>query len=187
MLNIRDGAYPPKVAKSIGCSIEEAQVIFDNYHNVLYPGVTAYREEYVQPTVQDNGFIHLNWGLRLYSTDARKDIRTLNNSTMQGYSNLTQIAAVEFDKVLQSSPYADDIKLTNIVHDCLYYEVTDALDIIKFINDTLPPIMCRPFITDQALTLKAEIDIGTSLGHVVTLPNNADLQTIQEKLSTLKE
>jgi hypothetical protein len=47
--------------------------------------------------------------------------------------------------------------------------------------------MCRPFITDQALTLKAEIDIGTSLGHVVTLPNNADLQTIQEKLSTLKE
>jgi hypothetical protein len=104
---------------------------------------------------------------------------------MQGYSNLTQIAGVEFDKVLQTSPYVDDIKLTNIVHDCLYYEVTDNINVIKYINDTLPPIMCRPFVIDQELTLKAEIDIGPSLGEHVTLPNNADLATIQTKLATL--
>lgn len=181
------GAYPPKVAKSIGCSIEEAESIFDNYHNALYPGVTAYRENYVQPQVEEHGFIHLNWGLRLYSSNAKKDIRTLNNSTMQGYSNLTQIAAVEFDKVLKPSQYSNDIQLVNIVHDCLYYEVTNDLEVIKYINDTLPPIMCAKFVTNQSLDLKAEIDIGPSLAHCVTLPNNADLATIEAKLATLKD
>jgi len=179
------GAYPPKVAKSIGCSIEEAESIFSNYHNVLYPGVTAYREDYVQPQVEEHGFIHLNWGLRLYSSNAKKDIRTLNNSTMQGYSNLTQIAAVEFDKVLKPSEYSKDIQLVNIVHDCLYYEVTNDLEVIKYINDTLPPIMCAKFVTNQSLDLKAEIDIGPSLAHCVTLPNNASIDVIQSKLKEL--
>ena len=179
------GAYPPKVAKSIGCSIDEAESIFSNYHNVLYPGVTAYREEYVQPQVEEHGFIHLNWGLRLYSSNAKKDIRTLNNSTMQGYSNLTQIAAVEFDKVLKPSQYSRDIQLVNIVHDCLYYEVTNDLEVIKYINDTLPPIMCAKFVIDQSLDLKAEIDIGPSLAHCVTIKNGATLEEIQSKLKEL--
>ena len=179
------GAHPKKVAKSIGCSIEEAETIFDNYHNKLYPGVTAYREEYVQPTVEEHGFIHLNWGLKLYSDNPEKDIRTLNNSTMQSYSDLTQIAGVEFDKVLKQSLYQSDIHLVNIIHDCLYYEITDSIEVIKYINDTLPPIMCKPFVIDQSLNLKAEIDIGPSLAHCVTLPNNASIEEIQNKLKEL--
>ena len=186
-MNTSDGAYPPKVAKSIGCSLAEATTIFDNFHNLLYPGVTEYREKYVMPQVATHGWIHLNYGLKLFSDNAKKDIRTLNNSTMQGYSNVTQISGVEFDRVYKQSQYVDDIKLINIVHDCLYYEVTDDINVIKYINDTLPPIMCRPFVHDQALTLKAEIDIGPNLAETVTLPNNADLSTIIDKLSTLKD
>ena len=179
------GAYPPKVAKSIGCSLAEATTIFDNFHNLLYPGVTEYREKYVMPQVATHGWIHLNYGLKLFSDNAKKDIRTLNNSTMQGYSNVTQISGVEFDRVYKQSQYVDDIKLINIVHDCLYYEVTDDINVIKYINDTLPPIMCRPFVHDQALTLKAEIDIGPNLAETVTLPNNASLDVIKQQLSTL--
>ena len=186
-MNTSDGAYPPKVAKSIGCDLDEAQVIFDNYHNLLYPGVTKYREEYVLPQAAKHGWIHLNWGLKLFTNNAKKDIRTLNNSTMQSYSNLTQIAAVEFDKMYKQSILAQHIKLVNIVHDCLYYEVTNDLGVIKNINDHLPPIMCAQFVTNQELQIKAEIDIGPSLAHCVTIPNNADIATIQAKLATLKE
>jgi DNA polymerase I-like protein with 3'-5' exonuclease and polymerase domains len=167
--------------------LDEAQVIFDNYHNLLYPGVTKYREEYVLPQATKHGWIHLNWGLKLYTDSAKKDIRTLNNSTMQSYSNLTQIAAVEFDKMYKGSILAEQIKLVNIVHDCLYYEVTNDLGVIKYINDFLPPIMCTQFINDQALQIKAEIDIGPSLAHMVTLPNHADIDTISTKLATLKD
>ena len=181
------GAYPPKVAKSIGCSIEEATQIFDNFHNLLYPGVTAYREQYVLPQAKSNGWIHLNWGLKLFTNDAKKDIRTLNNSTMQSYSDLTQIAAVEFDKVLKPSKFNSSIDLVNIVHDCLYYEVDDDLEVIKFINDRLPSIMCAQFVHNQEMPIRAEIDIGPSLAHMVTLPNHADIATIESKLATLKE
>ena len=163
----------------------EAEVIFDNYHNKLYPGVTKYREEYVLPQVQEHGWIHLNWGLKLFSDDAKRDIRTLNNSTMQSYSNLTQIAGVEFDKVYKQSKFAKDIKFINIVHDCLYYEVPYDIECIKYINDTLPPIMCKQFIHDQEIPIKAEIDIGPSLAECVTLPNNADTATIKALLETL--
>jgi DNA polymerase I-like protein with 3'-5' exonuclease and polymerase domains len=104
---------------------------------------------------------------------------------MQGYSNLTQIAAVEFNEVLKPSQYSNDIQLVNIVHDCLYYEVTNDLEVIKYINDTLPPIMCAKFVTDQSLDLKAEIDIGPSLAYCVTLPNNASIDVIQSKLKEL--
>lgn len=181
------GAYPPKVAKSIGCDIEEATTIFNNFHNLLYPGVTKYREEYVLPQTSKHGWIHLNWGLKLFTDNAKKDIRTSNNSTMQSYSNLTQIAAVEFDSVKQQSQYNTDIDLIGIVHDCLYYEVTDDIQTIKYLNDNLPAIMCKQFINDQELQIKAEIDIGPSLAHMVTLPNNIDLATIEAKLATLKD
>jgi len=181
------GAYPPKVAKSIGCSLTEAQTIFDNFHNLLYPGVTRYREEYVFPQVQQHGWLHLNWGLKLFSDDAKRDIRTLNNSTMQCYSNLTQIAAVEFDKLYKQSKFRDDIKLVNIVHDCLYYEITDSLECIKYFNDNLPKVMCKQFVNDQEMGIKAEIDIGPSLAKCVTLPNNATAEQINELLLKLKD
>jgi DNA polymerase-1 len=181
------GSYPPKVAKSIGCSLQEAELIFNNFHNMLYPGVTKYREEYVFKQVKQHGWIHLNWGLKLFSDDAKRDIRTLNNSTMQCYSNLTQIAAVEFDRLYKQSKFCNDIKLVNIVHDCLYYEITDSLECIKYFNDNLPKVMCKQFINDQALQIKAEIDIGPSLAKCVTLPNNATTEQITELLLKLKD
>jgi len=153
---------------------------------MLYPGVTKYREEYVFPQVKETGWIHLNWGLKLFSDDAKRDIRTLNNSTMQCYSNLTQIAAVEFDKLYKQSEFKNDIKLVNIVHDCLYYEVTNSLKCVKYLNDNLPTVMCKQFINDQEMPIKAEIDIGKSLAVMQTIHNNASIETINELLNKLK-
>lgn len=179
------GAYPPKVASSIGCSIEEAQGIFDNFHNVLYPGVTAYREEYVQPTVEQNGYIHLNWGLKLFSSDARKDIRTLNNATMQSYSVLTQIAAVEFRNFMIKHNKQSRIQIVNVIHDAIYAEVDDDPILIKWVNDNLPRIMAKQFVDNQAMPIRAELDIGYNLYDIQTLNNDADLTEIEEKLSAL--
>ena len=179
------GAYPAKVAKSIGCSMAEAESIFDGFHNKLYPGVTQYRENYVLPQVKQNGWIHLNWGLKLFSDDAKRDIRTLNNSTMQSYSDLTQIAGVGFDKIYKQSQFANDIKFVNIIHDALYYEVPYDIECIKYVNDILPQVMSKQFIYDQEVQIKAEIDIGPSLAECVTLPNNADTATIEALLATL--
>jgi DNA polymerase I-like protein with 3'-5' exonuclease and polymerase domains len=180
------GAYPPKVAKQAGCSLEEAEGIFNNFHNVLYPGVTAYREDYVLPRATEQGYLHMNWGLRLYSNNVKKDIRTLGNATMQSYSDLTLIAGVSFDKIIKEKQLTQRVKLINTIHDSLYYEVDNDPELIKWMNDTLPPIMGQKFVHNQAIDIKAEIDIGHNLYDTETIEHGASLERIKEILSELR-
>jgi len=79
-LNTNDGAYPPKIAKTLGVSIEDATKLFNNYHKVLYPGITEYREKYVLPTTERNGKIHLGLGFNIASNDVQRNSRTLMNA-----------------------------------------------------------------------------------------------------------
>lgn len=181
------GAFPPKIAKSAGCSVAEAQGMFDRYHNDLYKSVTKFREEYSTPTVQENGYIHLNYGLRLYSDDVNKDVRTIFNANFQGYTCLTQIAAVEFRKDIIANGLTDRVKALSIIHDSLTYEVDEDPALIKWVNDTLIKHMCANFLHDQAVKLHAEIDLGYNMADMVTLPNNASLDVIKQQLSTLKD
>lgn len=168
-----------------GGSITEA--IFDRYHNELYPGVTKFKEDYVIPKSQDQGFLHLNWGLRVFSDNPKSDLLPLNNANFQGYSDLTLIAAINFRKayLAEGNPY--NIKGLNIIHDALYYELDDTPEAVKWLNDHLIPIMVQDFLIDQTVHLRAECDFGYNQSNLITLPNNADLATIEAKLSTLKE
>lgn len=74
------GSYPDKVSKTLKIPLAAAQSIFDNYHNVLYPGITDYRENYVLPTAKSTGRLHLGLGCYIYTDNARSDIRTLHNA-----------------------------------------------------------------------------------------------------------
>lgn len=74
-MKISDGGFPDDHK---GGAI--TQEIFDNYHNVLYPGITAYREEYVLATAREQGYLHLGLGCRIYTDNPDNDIRTLNNA-----------------------------------------------------------------------------------------------------------
>ena len=74
------GSYPDKVSKTLKISLAAAQSIFDNYHNVLYPGITDYRENYVLTTAKSTGRLHLGLGCYIYTDNARRDIRTLHNA-----------------------------------------------------------------------------------------------------------
>lgn len=114
MLNISDGGFPDDHK---GGTITQA--IFDRYHTELYPGVTKFREDYVVPTSKEQGYLHLNWGLRVYSSNPKSDLLSLNNANFQGYSDLTLIAATKFrDRYLANgNPY--NIIGLNIIHDAL--------------------------------------------------------------------
>lgn len=181
MLNTSDGGYPDA---DKGGSITQA--IFDRYHGELYPGVTNFKEDYVIPTSTDNKFLHLNWGLQLATDNPRGDLLSLNNANFQGYSNLTSISGVKFrDRYLANgNPYG--IIGLNIIHDALYYELDDTPEAVKWLNDNLIECMTSDFLIDQTVHLRAECDFGYNQAEMVTMPNNADLTTIINKLSTLK-
>lgn len=74
------GCFPPKVAATLKIPLSDAEEIFNNYHQKLYPSITKYREEYVLPTVQATGRIHLGLGFYMHSDKPSSDIRTLSNA-----------------------------------------------------------------------------------------------------------
>lgn len=163
------------------------QAIFDRYHTKLYPGVAKFRDDYVIPTSKEQNYLHLNWGLRVYSSNPKADLLSLNNANFQGYSDLTLIAGTKFrDRYLANgNPY--NIIGLNIIHDALYYELDDTPEAIQWVNNNLIACMIPDFLKDQTVHLRAEADFGYDQAHMVTVPNNADLQTIVDRLATLKD
>ncbi len=174
------GAFPPKIAATIKCSIEEATVLFNNYHNVLYPGITRYREEYVLPTAQSQGYLHLGLGARLYTDNPDKDIRTLNNATVQFWSILTLLAVNELHYLIDEAGYQNDIRVTSTIYDSIYIEVRKNPTIIKWLNDTLIPLMCADFLTNTIVHNDAEGQIGPNWADLTTIPKNATINQIKE-------
>ena len=163
------------------------QAIFDRYHNELYPGVTQFKTEYVIPTVNSNKSLHLNWGLRLATDNPRGDLLPLNNANFQGYSDLTCIAAVKFRNLYMSQGNPHNIMGLNIIHDALYYELDDTPEAVEWLNTNLIACMIPDFLHNQTVHLRAECDFGYNQKDMVTMSNNADLATIIDKLSTLKD
>lgn len=179
------GAFPPKIAKTLKIPLEEAQSIFDNYHNVLYPGITDYRENYVLPTSRENGEIHLGLGFMLKTDDADGDIRTLANATCQFWSILTALTINKMHQLIDSMGYEDDVKVISTIYDSIYLEVTKDPVIVKWVNDNLISAMLVDFMEGQLIHNEAESEIGTNWAEMVALPNNAPIGEVRKILSTL--
>lgn len=162
------------------------QPIFDRYHGELYQGVTEFKEDYVIPTVNQQGWLHLNWGLRLSTSNPRGDMLTMNNSNFQGYSNLTALAGIKFRDLYLAEGNPHNILGLNIIHDALYYELDNTPEAVKYLNDNLIACMIPDFLHNQAVHLRAECDFGINQRDMITLPNNASIEVITNKLSELK-
>ena len=162
------------------------QDIFDNYHNVLYPGITKYREKYVLPTAKRKGYIHLGLGCRMYCADAHAAIRTLNNATVQFWSILTLIAINEFNHQIREAHMEDVVQVISTIYDSIYTQVIHDPEIIKWVNDTLIPIMCVPYLEDEVIHNEAIGDIGLNWADLHQLKNNASTTDIVEILKELK-
>ena len=159
--------------------------IHTRYHQELYPGVAAFTADYVIPTTNEHKSLHLNWGLRLLTDDPKGDLLSLNNANFQGYSNLTMIAGIKFRDLYLSEGNPHNIKGLNIIHDALYYELDDNPEAVKYLNDNLIACMVPDFLIDQTVHLRAECDFGYSQSAMVTIPNNASLEEITNKLKEL--
>jgi len=161
------------------------QEIFDRYHEELYPGVNAFKNEYVIPQAMNEKFIHLNWGLKLQADDPRSSLLPINNANFQGYSDLTSIAGVKFRNTYLANGNPYNIIGLNIIHDALYYELDDTPEAVKWLNDNLVDCLTPDFLINQTVHLRAEVDYGYNQKDMVTMPNNADLSTITNKLKEL--
>ena len=178
------GSFPAKVAATIKCSLPEAEAIFNAYHNEMYPGITHYRENYVLPTALTNGKLHLGLGCYIKSDNPSRDIRTLHNASAQFWSILTLLSMHKLNTLIDQAGYTNDIQITSSIYDAIYFIVRADPTIIKWLNDTLIPIMEQDFIPDQIVHNQANLEIGTDWSNLSKneLPHNASLTHIQEIL-----
>lgn len=181
------GAFPPKIAATLKISLEEATDLFNNYHNVLYPGITDYRENYVLATSKNEGEIHLGLGFTLKSDDPDKDIRTLANATCQFWSILTALTINKMHQLIDANEYQEHVKVTSTIYDSIYFEVTEDPEIIKWVNDNLIEVMTVDFMEDQTIPNEAESDIGYDWADMIKINNNATVDEIKKVLQTLRE
>jgi len=179
------GSYPPKVASSLKISLPAAEAIFNRYHEVLYPGITEYREKYVLPTAKEYGRIHLGLGCYISTDSPRKDIRTLNNATCQFWSLLTLLAINKVHQLIDASGLQNSIECISTIYDSIYYVVDDDPVIIQVLNDWLVPVLTRDFMEDQTIANEATAEIGYDWADMKQVPHNASTKDIQTVLDDL--
>lgn len=160
------------------------QKIFDNYHDVLYPGVTRFREGYVLKTARSQGYIHLGLGCRIYTDNADNDIRTLNNSCSQFWSVLTLIAVNELNCRIEESGLEDKIKICATIYDSIYAYIVKDPDVIKWYNDNVYEIGKKDFLERQPVSNTLTCGIGRNWAEEISIPVNASSLEIREILET---
>jgi len=180
------GAFPPKVAQSIKCLLEEAERIFNVYHNELFPGITDYRENYVLKTAKDQGYIHLGLGCRMYTRDPEKEIRTLANATVQFWSILTLIAVNELNHRIREAGLEDRMDIQSTIYDSIYVDVDKDPEVIAWLNKNLIEVMCVPYLENEQVHNEAEGEIGFNWADLEKIENNATPEEVTEVLQKLK-
>jgi len=174
------GAFPPKIAASLRCSLEEATEIFNAYHNDMYPDIAKYTKNYILPTATKENKIYLGLGLYLRTENASKDIRTLQNATIQFWSVLTLLALARVNERIIASDKTQDIQCVSTIYDSIYYNCRDNTETIQWLNNTLTEEMSKDFLTNQTVKNKAEMEIGPNWSELYELPINATEAQIQD-------
>ena len=172
------GGYPKKLARDAKIPLEKAQEIFDNYHNVLYTGISLMREKVLQTTVEQ-GKLHLGLGCFMNSSSPEAEIRTIFNACSQFWSILTLLTVNKMHHLIKEKGYRNDIKIVSSIYDSIYLHVKDDATIIKWVNDTIIPILTVDFIKDIIVHNEAIGEIGYNWYDTIAIPNNANLDEIE--------
>ena len=90
----------------------------------------------------------------------------------------------KLNTLIDEAGYTADIQITSSIYDAIYFVVRADPTIIKWLNDTLIPIMEQDFIPDQIVHNQARLEIGTDWSNISKheLPIDASITHIQEIL-----
>lgn len=116
------------------------------------------------------------------------EFRGANNAVTQSWGLLTTRAGTEFKQRLDVSTERFNILNINFIHDAIYLLARKTVPTIRWVNKHLIECMKwqdHPDIKSDEIKLEAELDIGLGWDKMLTLPNNATDEQIQELLDKL--
>ena len=180
------GCFPNKLANTAKISLEKATEIFDKFHNELYPGISEFRDSTLN-SAKNDGKIHLGLGCYINTSNPDKEIRTIFNARSQFWSILTPLTINKFHSIIDENSLQDDIKIISSIYDSIYVHLKDDVELIKFTNDTIIPILTKDFLVDQVVHNEATGEIGYNWYDSVSIPNKASIEAITEARIKAKE
>ena len=154
----------------------------------MYPGITKYREEYVLPTANREGELHLGLGCKILTDNAHKDIRTLNNNSAQYWSILTLLSVNKIHQLIDGDNMQDRIMVTSTIYDSVFFEIDKDPEVVKWLNDRIIPIMATDFMPNQIVPNDCDLCIGSSWADYDNyhLPHNASLEEITTIINSIE-
>jgi len=161
--------------------------VYDNYHKNLYPSILDQVDNYILPTLRREGKLHLGLGFPLYVDNPDEAIRSANNALNQFWSILSILTINKLHLEIDKAGLQDDILVTSSIYDSIYFCVRKDSNIIKWLNDTIIPIMSQDFMENQRIHNTCDLCIGTSWADVEDneLPHNCSKEYIEELLSRI--
>lgn len=158
------------------------QEIYEAYHEKLYKQVGEFRDDMIS-TAKEKGYVHLGLGCRIYTEDPAKEYRTLFNAYGgQFWSILSLIAINELNYQKKEAGLDNDIIVNATIYDSIYGYVKKDAETIKWLNETIVPIMEKDFVDNQIIKNSADLCIGTTWANVedTELPKEISLIEIEE-------
>lgn len=159
--------------------------IYNNYHNVLYKDVSVFKEK-VLNKARKNKRVHLGLGCYLYTDNVNKHERTLFNANSQFWSILTLLTIEKLYSEIEANNLTNSIEVIATIYDSIYLCVDRDSKVIKWLNDTIIPIMSKDFMTNQIVHNESEGEIGVDWSNLHHVPNNASIEEIEAILENMK-
>ena len=187
------------------CGLTEASAksVEANYHK-LYKVSDAWKEQRLKQASID-GYASVAFGLRVRTPllkqviwgasrmpyEAAAEGRTVGNALGQSFCMLNNRAANDFMQKVWSSKHRLSIKPVALIHDAIYLQIRDDIEVLDWVNRELVKSMEwqeLPEIQHPTVKLGAELDcFWPDWSNPITIPNNADQDTIRSICSKAKE
>ena len=192
------------MVKNLGWPEDKAKKVEANYHK-LYAESTRWVKARIAEAAK-KGYSEAAFGLRIRvpllaqtllgnrSTprEAEAEARTLGNAISgQSYGLLNSRAMNVVMEKVWNSKYRHDILPVAQIHDAGYYLVRDNVEVVAFANKVITEAMAwqdLPEIQHDQVKLSAQLDVfWPDWSNPITLPNNADQETILKVCKEAKE
>lgn len=186
-----------------GFSETDAKALEANYKS-LYIVSEKYTQDRLLQASKD-GYVGVAFGLRIRTPllkqvvwgssslprEAAAEGRTVGNALSQSYGLLNNRAANAFMQRVWDSKHRLDIKPIALVHDAIYLLIKDDVEVVAWVNKELIKAMEwqeLPELVHTRVKLNAALDLmWPDWSNPITIPNNADQDTIRSICSKAKE
>lgn len=186
------GAGASLVAGKLKISKAAAEAIYEGYHE-LYKEIDEYNARELEFALKNGYVISDISGLRLWTPDVNsldgktksKAERVIGNFKIQSSAVLTVRAIVRVQKWIEDNNLQNRIKIINTIHDAIYAEIEDDVELILAYNKVLIEAMCAPYKDNMPIQLESALDIGYDWAHLHTIPNDATKDDVLKALGKI--